>query len=185
MWNVLKIVVIRTAEKHGILVLDVEHSNYLPHTRGMLVQFEVGQGGGKERRRRCHCCQWRGHQEEGLSGDLCCLLLLLLLTIRYLPFRRRRMGRLCCRRHRNCRPRHHPRHHPHPWPEGAALIRPLRPRAFPLTRSSPTSGRLRLPAIVFIVIVVIIIVVLLSPSGKSSHILLSILILLLSLFNNF
>ena len=29
--------IFRTAEKHGILVLDLEHSNYLPHTRGMLV----------------------------------------------------------------------------------------------------------------------------------------------------
>ena len=29
--------IFRTAEKHRILVLDLEHSNYLPHTRGMLV----------------------------------------------------------------------------------------------------------------------------------------------------
>ena len=29
--------IFRTAEKHGILVLDLKHSNYLSHTRGMLV----------------------------------------------------------------------------------------------------------------------------------------------------
>ena len=29
--------IFRTAEKHGILVPALEHSNYLPHTRGMLV----------------------------------------------------------------------------------------------------------------------------------------------------
>ena len=29
--------IFRRAEKHGILVLDLEHSNYIPHTRGMLV----------------------------------------------------------------------------------------------------------------------------------------------------
>ena len=29
--------IFRTAEKHGIFVLDLEHSNYLPHIRGILV----------------------------------------------------------------------------------------------------------------------------------------------------
>ena len=32
-----KIVVFRTAEKHGIYVLDLEHSNSLPRTRGFYI----------------------------------------------------------------------------------------------------------------------------------------------------